>query len=309
MVVQIEAGPLTTSGERTTAQATRVRVQRALVGQPGAVDPGSGRFTVLGQTVQTDADTVFDERLAGGLGALPAAGPVEVYALFDATTGAYRATRVAPAAAALAPKVSGRVTQLDAAARTLRIGAQRYSYAAVGDLAGLAEGAELQLRLTGGTDAAGRWIVSGQGAPGPAPDEEERIELRGLVQSIGTGGRFGVDGRTVDASAARIDGQVEVGATVRVSATLRGGVLVASRVRVEQRGAPQDYELRGPIGALDVANRRFVVRGTTIGYARPDVVFVGGSAAQLAPGRRVEVSGRLSDDRSRLEAIRIEFDD
>jgi hypothetical protein len=308
MVVQVQAGPIDEVGGVRTAQATLVRVSRALVGPVVAVDVADARFAVLGQTVQATADTVFDERLANGVAGLQSAPTVEVYASFDAATGRYVATRVAPAPRPEA-KVAGPATRIDLVSHTVQIGGQSYSFAAIGSLAGVAEGAQLSVTLQGGLDGAGHWIVSGQGSSGPEPSEAQQVDVRGLVQAVASPTRFTVEGRVVDSATARVDGEVAVGASVKVSGVLRDGVLVASRVNVDNRASPQLFEVKGAVGGLDTARRRFIVRGTTISYAAADVQFVGGGAAQLAPGRKVEVQGRLSADRSVLEATRITFDD
>jgi len=51
-----------------------------------------------------------------------------------------------------------------------------------------------------------------------------------------------------------------------------------------------------------------VLRGQTVSTTRGDLVYEGGSAADLKVGRKVEVKGKLSADRQRVEASRIKFD-
>ena len=308
MTVQIDAGPLSSSGTDTVAQAHLLRVTRALVGPVAGLNLPGGRFSVLGQPVEVGVDTVFDERLPNALAGLAGGTRVEVYAVFDALSGSYHASRVALAASGAANKVAGPVTQIDTSARTLRIGGQSYSFAALGTLAGLAEGALLRLGLPGTTDAKGRWIIAGQSAADPLPAEAAQLELRGLVQAQSSATRFTVEGRPVDTASARIDGVITPGAQVKVSGVLRAGVVQASRVTVENSGSPQELEVGGPITAVELANRRFVVRNTSISYARADVEFSGGTAAQLAQGRKVTVKGQLSADRSVLDALKIKFE-
>ena len=307
MTVQVQAGPVSTLGAVATATASVVRVERALVGPASDVDAAAGRFTVLGQPVAATPDTVVDDRLAGGLAGLGDADRVEVHGSFDVANAGFVATRVGPAPAQAASQVAGPASQVDPVARTLRIGSQTYSFASLGG-SGPANGAQVRLTLRGDRDSSGRWVVSSQGGAGPAPAEGVQLELRSLVQSVASPVRFTVDGLVVDASTARIDGTVTVGARAKVSGAMRSGVLVATRVSVESGGA-QEFEIKGTVTALDAAARTFRLRDTTVGYARADLQFIGGSAAQLAVGRKVEVRGRLSADRSVLEATRIEFDD
>ena len=101
-----------------------------------------------------------------------------------------------------------------------------------------------------------------------------------------------------------------LGAQVEVEGRMRDGVLVAHEVELESphAGAPDGFELHGSISALDAANGSFMLRGVRVSYAG-NPVYEDGSAASLANGRRVEVKGRLSADRSVLQASVIEFED
>ncbi len=65
-------------------------------------------------------------------------------------------------------------------------------------------------------------------------------------------------------------------------------------------------ELRGELGNLNANDKTFALRGVTVWYGSA-VVYRDGTEAMLANGRRVEVQGVLSTDRTRLEAQRIEF--
>ena len=119
--------------------------------------------------------------------------------------------------------------------------------------------------------------------------------------------RFIVDGVTVDSSAARVSGSLAVGAQVEVSGALRAGVLVASEVQARSEQA-RSFELNGSPSGLDVLRKRFVLRGTTVSYARGDVVFDGGNAASLVGYTgELKVEGLLSADRTLVEATRIRF--
>jgi hypothetical protein len=95
---------------------------------------------------------------------------------------------------------------------------------------------------------------------------------------------------------------------VEVRGTLRAGVLVASEVKARGGAEVRSFELKGTPSMLDVATRRFTLRGITVGYARPDLVFKDGTAALLVgyTGTLV-VQGVLSSDRTRLDATQIEF--
>ena len=308
MVVQISAGPISTDADGSArAAASSVRTQRALVGPVSAIQAGAARLTVLGQTVQIDADTVFDERLSGGLAALAPGQWLEVYGFYDSTRARFAATRVAPSAASAGSRVSGPVMALDAQAKTFTLGSQTYSFASLGQAP--AADALVTLKLQAAPDGNGRWVVNGQQAGQAVPQERDGAGLDGLVTAVLSASRFVVDGVTVDSSAARVSGVVQVGAKVEVSGTLRGGVLQAREVEATA-GKVKTFELNGSLASLDTANRRFVLRGTTVSYAAASVVFANGSAARL-PGYagKLKVRGVLSADRTLLEATRIQFED
>jgi hypothetical protein len=305
MVVDIHAGRLASANGVSSAVASTVLARRALVGPAAAVDATAGQLSVLGQTVKVSAGTVFDERLVGGLAGVADDRLLEVYGDFDNAAQAFAATRIAPAAAGSGYRVSGPVVAVDSAGASVTLGSQAYSTAQLDSTAGLAAGALVRLNLDGTPDRDGRWVVSGQHTDARAPQGDGDAEVDGRVSSLLPGGLFVVAGVTVDASAASVSGTLSVGASVEVSGALRSGVLVARSVKVSGDGEVRRFELKGAITSLDAANRRFVLRGTTVSYARSDLVFDKGSAAQLANAVQVKVEGVLSADRTVLEAQRI----
>ena len=59
MAVQVQAGPSSTVGAVTSAQASLVRVTRSVVGTVGSVQVAQSRFTVLGQPIVVGPGTAF----------------------------------------------------------------------------------------------------------------------------------------------------------------------------------------------------------------------------------------------------------
>ena len=311
MVVQVTGGPISLAVDGSSrAVASAVRTQRALVGPVSArtlnLSAGTAQLTVLGQTVQIGADTVFDARMAGGLAAVTVGQWLEVYGFYDSTAARFAATRIAPSSASAGSRVSGSVMALDAQAQTFTLGTQTYSFAALGQPP--AADARVTLKLQSAPDGNGRWVVNGQQAGEAPPQERDGAGVDGLVSAVLSASRFVVDGVTVDASTAGVSGNVQVGAQVEVRGTLRAGVLLASQVEATA-GKVKTFELNGSPASLDTANRRFVLRGTTVSYATATVVFVNGSAARLVGyAGKLKVEGGLSADRTLLEATRILFD-
>ena len=307
MVVQVNAGPISTAADGSSvALASHVRTQRALVGPVDAVDVAGGRLRVLGQTVLVSADTVFDERLTGGLAALLPGQWLEVYGFYNPGATGFAARRVGASGPSAGLRVSGTVAAVEARAQTFQLGSQTYSVAALGSSPAVDAVVTLKLQQAS-TDAQGRWVVSGQQAEDRAPQESAGAKLDGLVSQILSSTRFVANGVTVDSGAAKVSGSVQVGAKVEVSGTLRAGVLLATEVEAST-GTLRTYELNGTLSNLDTARRRFVLRGTTVSYARSDVVFDKGTAARLVGYTgSLKIEGALSADRTWVEATRIRF--
>jgi hypothetical protein len=255
---------------------------------------------------------VFEESLAGGQAAIAVGSIVEVYARLDVATGRYRATRVEVKPAGTAFALRGIVSGLDTVARTFSLGALQVSYLGVAPVpATLANGRFVRVALAPVPGAGGIWPASALFDGAPPIEDHEEARLEGRISAFTSATSFSVNGTPVDASGATIVGTgLALGSRVEVDGTLSGGVLVASRVQVEDEDDDDDeeFEVRGPIAALDTLAKTFVVREVTVSYAG-SVDFRDGTAADLAVGRRVEVRGTLSGDGTRLEATRIEFDD
>jgi hypothetical protein len=313
MLVAIDGDAVRTEAGSRVATASRVRFGSELVGPVTAVDVAAGRFTLLGQSVRVAVDTVFDERLSGGLAGLAVGQPVEVYGLYDAANGRYDATRIAPRSSLASWVLRGPVAALDTAARTLRIGGATVSYAAASNLpADLAAGRIVRLRLQTSLDGSGRFVASSFGTGLRLPEDRERAELEGLITSFSSPASFAVNGLPVDGSSASFpDGTagLRLGARVEVEGALREGLLRASVVEIETDDRIDDrgFELRGRIESVNASARTFVLRGQAISWARADLRLDNGTLADLVIGREVDVKGRPSADRTVLEATRITF--
>jgi hypothetical protein len=87
-------------------------------------------------------------------------------------------------------------------------------------------------------------------------------------------------------------------------------MLRATKVSIEtdDQVNNRDFEISGNIASVNTAQGSFVLRGQTVSTLRADLVYERGTAADLKVGAKVEVRGRLSADRRRVEATRIKFD-
>jgi hypothetical protein len=312
MTVDIDGGAISTTTTGLSATATRIRFGSELLGPVAAVDRSAGTLTVLGQTVKVAVETVFDEDLPGGLAAVAVGRIVEVYALFDAATGSYNATRIEPRAVAAQWRLRGPVSALDTVAKTLRIGAASFSYASVTDVPStLADGTFVRVRLNLTLDAGGRYVISAFGVGVRPPEDREEASLKGLVTAFTSSTRFSINGLPVDASGATVPAGLRLGVRAEAEGSVSGGVLIADKVSIESDDEVRDrgFELKGNVESANAAAQTFVLRGVTVSTARSDLRIEGGTLADLKAGSKVEVKAQLSADRTRLEATEIKFDD
>lgn len=314
MTVSVDGGEVRTDTSGRAATATRVRFGSEIVGPVSAVDAGAGTLAVLGQTVAVAVDTVLDERLSGGIAGLTIGQGIEVYALYDAASGRYKATRIEPRSALTQWMLRGPVAALDSVGKTLRIGGAEFGYGtAAGVPPDLAVGRIVRLRLQASVDAGGRYTIASFGTGIRTPEDRDGAELEGLITAFTSTASFQVNGLPVDASAASFpDGTsgIRLGARVDAKGRLQGGVLKASTVEVESDDRIDDrgFEFKGQISEVNLAAKTFVLRGQTISWARSDLVLEGGTLANLVVGRNVGVKARLAADRTTLEATKIEFE-
>ncbi|MEF7614522.1 DUF5666 domain-containing protein [Aquincola sp. MAHUQ-54] len=312
MVVEVHAGePVTSAGGGQVAPASTIRYRSEIEGPVASVDAGAGVLTVLGQRIGVTPSTVFDDDLRGGLGRVRAGDVLEVYGFLDAA-GAYVATRIEREDGDDPYKLRGAVQGLDTAAQTFRIGALTVSYAGLPAAAAvLADGATVRVELRSAPDAAGHWPatrVQGAAAAAGLPTGRVNSEIEGVVTAYAGPASFSVNGVAVDASqVARLPAGLGLGARVEVEGTLAGGVITAREVELDDdRDAGEGLEVSGAIERVDAAVPSFVVRGIEVLHA--GARFEDGTAAQLAVGRQVEVTGVLSADGNTLQASEVEFD-
>jgi hypothetical protein len=298
-------------------RALRIRFGAAIVGPVDAVDVAAGTLEVLGQPVVVTDLTVFDDGISGGLAGLAPGSVVEVHAMFDAARGQFRASRIELETRAAAYRLRGPIANLDTIARTFTIGGEPISYAGAAGvdlLPPLANGLTVRVLLqTAQVD--GTWVAVAVRPGLRRLDDRPDAQLRGIVTAFTSMGSFEVNGLKVDASHASFRtgmgmgmGGLSAGTQVEIMGAVSGGMLVATRVELDDR--PMDhhrFELHGLVEGLDSAAQTFVLRGIKVWYGG-GVTWKNGSVADLANGKRVEVKGRPSADRTRIDAEEIAFE-
>ncbi len=311
MMVQVDAGAVDRSASSAIARA--IRWGSEVVGPVGTINLTDSTVVVLGQTVLVTSSTVFDSTLAGGLSALTAGAVLEVHGILDPANSRIVATRIEPRVGATFYKIRGVIANLDTTAKTFTINGQLVSY--VGLPAGLVppgltNGQIVRVRLQT-TQVNGAWVATALRGGLRLPDANRDAEVEGAITVFTSATDFEISGLKVNAANATFpDGNADVilGARVEVHGTVVNGILVATRVEVEEHHTPDQrpLELRGNMGNLNTTNKTFALRGVTVWYGGT-VSYVNGTVATLANNARVEIKGVLSADRTRVEARRIEF--
>lgn len=311
MAVEVESGGISTASGRPEATATAIRYTSEMVGPIAAIDAGTGRITVLGQTVQLQVTTAFGAPLSG-LGSLAVGQIVELHAEQNTATGVYLATRVDARADADTPawRVRGLITERDALTRRFSIGNASFDYGAVPP-AGVVVGRMARATLAKTAADSTVWTVTALATGQRALPEGREATLAGLVTEIEAQPKFfSVNGQPVNAAGLTLPNGLALGARVEVKGRVTGGALRATEVSVLAGAAAvptSDIELIGNVTNVDAAAKTFSVRGTAVSYARADLEWRGGTAADLAQGRRVQVHGPLAAGGRAVEARRIDF--
>lgn len=286
----------------------RLRVDAALVGPVDRVEAPAG-FAVLGQpvTVNTDATRGPVTQFGGGytgLASVQAADVVEVHGFIvhGASGPALQATRVERRVALPAfLKISGVASGVDPTG--FRLGTLRVLTTAATVLpagASLADGQAVAVL------APSTSLVGPAGAPTQVDAAQvrirmtgsagEEVRLSGVISGfdagsarfdIGTAGVGAAGAQVLPAGTALADGlYVQVRGTV-----LADGSVKATTVRVRDGRSEAEAELKGNVEGLDLATRRFSVRGVAVDASRAEIESCPNGA--LAEGQFVEVEGAL----------------
>lgn len=314
MTAEVQGAGVTSDSLGRHGRALAIRIGNEIVGPVSAVDATAKTLTALGQTVDVTDNTLFGERISGGLAGIAVGTVVVVNGALNVTTGHYTATRIDARPNAPYFRLRGVIAALDTTAKTFKIGDALISYAGLSTsdvFASLANGLLVRVRLQT-TPVAGAWVATRVAGGVRKIDNHDEAEIHGLITSFTSVTQFSVNGIAVDASNAIFsDGQAGVllGARVEVEGKAVDGVIVARKVELEDdrelhiRG----FELHGSITTIDTTLKTFVLRGVTVNYATA-VAYKDGTEADLAVGAKVEVKGKLDLDGKTLAAVRIEFE-
>jgi hypothetical protein len=312
-MVQVDAGEVDHAAG--TAVAHAFRLSNEIVGPVGTINSSNSTVDVLGQTVLVTSSTVFDSTITGGLAGLMTGDVVEVHGIAGSTPGQFTATRIEPKTGATAYRLRGAVAALDTTAKSFSIGGALISYAGLNAAdvpASLADGLTVRVVLQT-TQLGSAWVATRLKTGKRESTAASDSHVEGAITVFASSSDFEINGLKVDASSATFPGGasgVVLGAHVEVSGSIVNGVLVATRVEVdveqEHGHGQRALELHGTMSNLDSMAMTFALRGVTVWYGGT-VTYPNGTVADLASGKKVDVYGVLSTDRTRLEATRIVF--
>jgi len=261
MVVAV-AGTVAANGDAT---ATTVEYRADIRGVVDGIDRSSKAFTVLGQTVRTDATAIFD----GGTLDTLVSQYVEVSG-FRTVPGEVLASLVqirASTPAGTPAEVAGIVSALNVNTRTLRIGTLSVDFVAL-------PGAQLPPQLANGVVVDVRGMTNATGTlvaqtltlvttTLPGADGTE-VEVEGAITDFASPSSFKVNGQPVDAHAAIVGNGTAAllgnGVRVDVAGRLAGGIVAATRVDIE---SVPTLQVDGLVGAVSTTGGTFAIGAQT----------------------------------------------
>lgn len=309
MVAEV-AGTIPTNATSTTSgTATNINVQSAVVGTISAVDITNARLSVAPLTVLVDQNTIFEG--SSSFTTMSAGNRVEVYGTLQAESKTILATRIillpsAPTAAIELLGIATNVTPFQFSIQGISISTAGVSsvITPTGTVPGTTSIVEnTRVRVLGTYFSNGNSISANQiiaGIPATRADNAILV-LDGIVQSLGTNGRFRLNDTDVETTAANA-ATLTVGSRVQVKGRKTAGVLIATDFRRIATGERIQYVVQGDIANF-VSTANFTVRGEIINAST--ATFIGGSAANLVNGRTVRVKAQVIA--GHLEAIEVSF--
>ena len=296
----------TVRADGLTGAATSASVSNKLIGPVSATDPGSGSFTVLGQTVYVTADTSVGSGFTVPDAAGFAVGTTLVIDGYRTSTG-FVAARIDLLTAGQALRVAGRVTNLDGFAQRFSLGGTTVDFSAVaGGLPPLLTNGSYAL-ASGGTASSAttlRAAAIALATESPAGASGDDGLVHGAVTRFASSGDFDVAGQAVATTGlttvtngaltdVALDRELEV--TGQYSAA---GVLTATRIDFVP-SVP--FRIVGPVHALNTSGATLEIAGVTLSTDRrtrwDDQGVLGLKVfglAQLQIGDWVEVRGLAS---------------
>ncbi len=323
MVAEVTGTIPATSVSTTSGIATNINVQSAVVGLVTVLDINNQRLGIgVAQrqgllSVQVDQNTIFDG--FNSLANLSLLNRIEVYGIPQTDSRSILATRLILLPSVADPKtellgVATSVTSFQFSLQAVAVSTAGVSSVTtptgtipgttliientrarvIGPLSGffVHTAPTLLYTMNASQIVAGIPIVR---------NDNTIIVLDGVVQNLGTNGRFRLNDTDVETTPANT-ALATVGSRVQVKGRKTAGVLVATDFRRIASGERIQYVVQGDIANF-VSAANFTVRGESINAST--ATFVGGTAANLANGRTVRIKAQTIG--GHLEALEVSF--
>ncbi len=302
-------------------EALHIDRDAALQGAIASIDTTAGTMVVLGQTVAVGSDTLFAKSIQpASLGGLTVGQSVEVDG-FVGADGTVHATRIEPADATAALKVTGKIAGLDSTAKTFEINALTvlYDQATLAGFAaaGPADGDVVEVEGAS-VNGSGQLVadrVMVRRFDDKVAEDANHVEVEGLVTRFASLTDFDVNDQTVTTNSdTQFIGGASADLALNVKVEVEGSfdanhVLVATKVNLRQEA---NVALDGNIDAIDTAAGTLQMLGITVSV-NTNTGFDDRSAeddryialGKLAVGDHVEIRGTATGANA-VQATRLE---
>jgi hypothetical protein len=293
---------------------------------------GTGTLTVMGQTINVTADTIFDSKVASITSPdLIQVGNIVEISGYASSTGVVTATRIEVKASSQAAgaviEVKGIISNLDTTNGTFTLGSLSVDYnalpAAYLPSTALVNGQYVEVKSTTPFDGTGALIASkieltDDGVKGHEGTLGEALEIKGLVTADYANNQFELNGRTILVnSSTRIENgttaQLLTGTPVKVHSHFdSNGTLVADKIdfknatKTELEGTLQAVDLTA--GTITLLDQVIYVDSNTVLLDKSDAAVRYFSLADLNPinGDHLEVNAYLDAATGHLIATKLE---
>ncbi len=266
------------AADGSSSTATQVSFDSLLVGEVTAPSRDNVSVTVMGQIVNVDNLSVLHGLTQ--LSELQVGNVVEVSGVCDAagnitaSSMSLRQQRYPQDGSLL--KLAGSVTALQTDITAFRLGELVVDYSTA-QLEGFAPGTILQnalwVEVETRTALQGKTVLASKVRWKPTRKEfpqNTRLEVEGIITAVESASRFSVNGQAVALqNNTRFDGLQAAELALNLAVEVEGvidtnGTLQASRVALRHaKSAPTDIRWQGTLTAIDAAQQRFVLLGST----------------------------------------------
>lgn len=275
-------------------------------------DPAARTFRVLGQTVEVTDSTIFDvDSLPNGFGSLAAGQFVEVHGMVDFVTNTIQATFIEREENLPNEfRIEGQIRNLANEQFNIGTGPEAITVRIVTtgptptriDNITLANNVLVRVRLDPASVAPNTFNANRIRPPEKALDVDE-AEVEGIISPVNfvSAFDFEINGLKVNVAAGAefllppgsSTADIKPGARVEVEGRISGGVLIATRVELEDD--VDEFELHGTVSALNLVAKSFTLTSGTVvvTVTFDDTTTFVGVVAEGLDNRSVEVKGTV----------------